>query len=321
MRVDLHRDVFKADGFELIITLMRLFVEDRHQWFVNPDDIDDVVAYFLEHAPTKAIVYSDLARKSLVAQSRPAPVFSAPLKVLSESLADHVADLSRPARVVVENRTADGAFIVAIAHVFAAADILRAHTEGWFEFVQSGGSGEIHKVVLAELGTFRKVARVTFLLDSDRGTADQVSKYEKVLSDLQKLGIKGHVLKYREMENYIPNRALAAIPWPKRKQSKLSARITCLKGLTPEQRAFVDIKHGFSREKSNNWPRQIEAAREKMYPAKVRRELSSGFGDGLSELLQQEAATGKIAAADFDSLGPGTCDELRALLALIRDII
>lgn len=321
MRVDLRRDAFTVDDFELIIMLMRLFVEDRHQWLVNLDDIDEVAAYFTEHAPTKAMVYHDLARKSLVEQSRPAPVSGVPLKVTSESLGDHVADLSRPAKLVVENQTADGAFIIAVAHVFAAADVVRACAEGWLEFVQGGGSGEVHKVVLAEHRAFRRVARVIFLLDSDRGTSDHVSKYERVQSGLLELGIRGHVLKYREIENYIPNRVLAAVPWPMRKQSALSAKINCLRELAPKQRAYIDIKHGFSKEKPDLWSPQVRVAREEMYSAEVRRQLSAGFGADLTELLMREAVAGNLTEEDFDSLGPGTCDELQALLRLIRDII
>lgn len=321
MRVELDQDLFTSDGHEPIIALMWMFVEGRHQWHVDPDGEAQILAYFEEHSPTKALAYADLMRKSVVERGRSAPPVNEPLRVTSANLYDHVTDLNRPAKIVVENEGGDGSFIRAIAHVFEAPDLLRALKEGWLEFAYGGGGGEVPKVVHTECERFRRVPRVAFLLDSDRGTAGHSSKNEAAGRALNDLGVPGIVLKFREVENYVPTRILAAVPVSRRQHSDRDVRLRCLRELLPEQRGFVDIKHGFAKEKPGLWPPHIVADREILYSPTIRINLRDGFGERLAELLEREAAAGNVRAADFDSLGPGVCDELRALLALIEAIV
>ncbi|MCK2213030.1 hypothetical protein MF672_004350 [Actinomadura sp. ATCC 31491] len=321
MRVELAGGAFTEDRFELIVTLIRLFAESRHEWVVTPDQFEIVRAYFQEHAPTRAQAYALMAQKGAVSQAWSAgPATLRPVvSVTYDSMPDHVEDLTRPARLVVENQEGDGAFVLALAHVFEAGQVIRAHGNRWLEFVQGGGSGEVPKVVASEAATFRRVKRVAFLFDSDRMVPGEASKHEKAVAALGELGVPGHVLRFREAENYVPNRVLAAIAGPRR---ELAARIDALKKLDPHQRGHFDFKHGF-------WDRKkacpaVPDAQKDLYaplPDHVMAALRNGFGENLTVILEREARAGKLKEADFEALGPEVVAELKGLLALLQEII
>ncbi|MEU5865727.1 hypothetical protein ABZ815_31465 [Nonomuraea sp. NPDC047529] len=321
MKIELTSEAFTDEAFELIIELMRYFIESRHDWVVAPEQLGHVNAYFRQYAPKKAQAYALMAEKGMVSQawagSTASP--SRTVRISGESLSDHVSDLGRPARFVVENQEGDRAFILALAYVFGTDEIVKAWTKNWLEFVQGGGSGEVPKVVKTEGEAFRRVKRVAFLLDSDRLTPEEPSRHQGALARLAELGVTGHILRFREAENYLPNGVLAAV---RASQPELTAKIDCLKALSVEQRGYFDFKNGF-------WDRRLECARVPevqaelfhSLPDRVRVGLRHGFGEGLTLILEQEAKAGKLKRSDFDALGPDVCEELQSLLALVRDII
>jgi hypothetical protein len=322
MRVELDPDVMSDDDFDDVFALLRLFAEDRHDWLViDPNQPDTIHAYLVKHAPHRAEVYGTLARKAFqnnMWRTEGGP-HARDVKVSRESAKDHLWDLGRPARFVVENREGDGAFLLAVAHIFGDSKVIRANRKRWLEFVQSGGSGEVPKVVRNEISAFLRVQRVGFLFDGDHLTPDEQSKHESSAAALRSEGALGHVLSLREIENYVPNRILAAVPASGKERKELYSRIRHIKKLTMQQRAHFDMKHGFSRQK----PQQA-AAQAVLYAsldAQTRASLNDGFGEGLPKLLMREAEADNVTEADFETLGPGICDELRGLLALLRQII
>ncbi|MBG0813846.1 hypothetical protein [Planomonospora sp. ID82291] len=321
MRVEIGGDAFTEDGFGLIVTLMQHFVESRHIWVVDPGQLDLVDGYFRDHAPKRSQTYGLLARKGLVSQAWTGTAGSRPrtVTITGESLADHVWDLGKSARFVVENQEGDRAFVLALAHVFDADGIVEACAKGWLEFVQGGGSGEVPKVVKNEGSSFRRVKRVAFLLDSDRLTPGAPSKHDSAVEKLSESGLAGHVLRFREAENYVPNRVLAAAAG---RRGELASRIDCLKSLNPDQRAHFDFKNGFSdrRNKCVSIP-DVQRELYGQLSEQMKIGLRNGFGEGLTLLLEREAKAGNIDESDFSALGPAVCQELRELLALIREII
>ncbi|GAB3980409.1 hypothetical protein GCM10029978_078390 [Actinoallomurus acanthiterrae] len=322
MKVELAADVFTEDGFELIVTLLQYFSQDRHEWVVDMHHVPLMEEYFGEQAPKRADVWLQLARKGMVSETWTAePSRRAKVTVTRESLADHVDDLGSAARLVVENGEGDGAFVLAIAHVFGAGKVVKAKECHWLKFVQGGGSGEVPKVARKEHEDFKRTSRVTFLLDSDRMTPDEPSKHEPVADELRDAGINGHILRFREAENYVPNRILAAALVPEQR-SVVAERIRHLKTLTPEQRAHFDMKKGFADRKREGF--EIPPEQQDLYaslPEPSRVVLRLGFGDGLTAILLREAEAGNLGEEDFAALGPEVCDELRAILDLVQRIL
>lgn len=247
MRFELSADVFTDDGFEHIAFLIRYFSEGRHEWIVGMPQLSAIEDYFREQVPKRAEVWIALARKATVSEVWTAgPARPDGMTITRKSLADDVHDLGLAARVVLENGDGDGDFVLAIAYVLGAERITKAKERHWLKFVHGGGSGEVPKVVRREHEEFRRTIRVTFLLDSDRMTPEERSKHEAAVEELRDVGIHGHVLRYREIENYVPNRVLAAATVPRPREVPLTERIDSLKTLTCDQRAHFDMKKGFA---------------------------------------------------------------------------
>ncbi|GAA1546531.1 hypothetical protein GCM10009678_31440 [Actinomadura kijaniata] len=324
MRVELSANVFTDGNFELLTRLIGYFIEARHDWIADDNETLVVMdGYFRRHAPVRAQVWSSLVRKEPTRQvwsaGRPEPPT---VRVTHESLPEHVEDLSATARVVLENKGGDGDFLLAVAHVFRAERIIEAKERRWLKFVQGGGSGEVPKVVRDECADFRRVKRVVFLLDSDRWTPGEPSKHEKAVAELRAEGVHGHILRFREIENYVPNCILAAVAVPRQQRREFDERLKSLRGLVPEQRAHFDMKKGFhdSRTQAARVPdeqRQLYGSLRQTTVVALRK----GFGDGLTALLLREAKAGRLKEEDFGDLGPGVCDELREILALIERIV
>ncbi|WP_067482822.1 hypothetical protein [Actinomadura hibisca] len=324
MRVELSADTFDGDGYELLVILVHYFLEGRHDWVVvDPADLDVMDAYFQKHAPTRAADWSELARLGLASQEWTSTAPQPPdVTVTRENLSDLVHDLGASARVVVENREGDRDFLLAVAHVFGAQTIIDACEQRWLKFVQGGGSGEVPKVVRDEATEFRHLKRVVFLLDSDRWTPTEPSKHEQVVAELRAEGICGHILHFREVENYVPNHVLAAVTVPKQQRGEHDKRMQSLRTLIPEQRAYFDMKKGFQARKTPG--PEVPSEQQELYaslPGTTVVALRKGFGDDLTGLLLQEAKAGKLKERDFAELGSGVCDELREILALIDRII
>ncbi|ROO83054.1 hypothetical protein EDD29_0543 [Actinocorallia herbida] len=323
MRVEVASDAFTTGGFEDVVTLMRYFTEDRHDWVVDPRQLPAIECFFSEHTPSRASTYTRFARKASVSArawtSSRRRERADTISVTADSLADHTADLGRSAKVVVENGDADRSFLLAVARVFGRERVIAAERKSWLEFTHSGGGGELPKRARHEAAGFRLLRRVVFVFDGDRMTPNERSKHEKVAADLRKDAIEGHILIRREVENYIPTKVLAAV---KGRQSALTTRISLLKSLIPEQRAHIDIKNGFADKKTKQ--AVVPAAQAELFatlpPATVKG-LREGFGEGLPQLLEREVEAGNVKESDFAALGSEVCEELKALLALIDRII
>ncbi|MFI6517321.1 hypothetical protein ACIBF1_17325 [Spirillospora sp. NPDC050679] len=322
MRVELSADVFGVDAYTPLVVLVYYFLEGRHDWVVvDPADLDVMDAYFAEHAPSKAADWSELARLGLTSQEWTSTAPLPPdVTVTRENLRDLVHDLGAAARVVVENQAGDGAFLLAIAHAFGVTKIHEAKAKGWLKFVQGGGSSEVPKVARSEAADFRRLKRVVFLLDSDRLTPGERSTHEKKAAQLLAEGIEGHILRFREAENYVPDHVIAAAPH--RDREALKERVENLRDLIPEQRAHFDMKKGFRKRGTDE--AMIPLAQQELYRSLHETTvvaLGEGFGDRLTTVLLQEAEDGNLTEDDFASLGAEVCDELRTLLALIQKII
>jgi hypothetical protein len=137
-----------------------------------------------------------------------------------------------------------------------------------------------------------------------------IGKGDEVAKLLKEQGVNVHVLHLREAENYVPNRVLATLG----KRRETSRRLDALKRLTPDQRGHFDMKHGFRA--------GIPDAQATLYadlPVDVMTRLSSGFGERVLEALAAQADA--LDETDFEGVGPGVAEELRSILAMLREIV
>ncbi|MEU8128730.1 hypothetical protein AB0B68_16065 [Micromonospora sp. NPDC049049] len=317
MRVELTADVFvdvgdPADQFDPtdLYVLLRCFPDRRHDWVTNYGVVAAVEAYLPKHLPDLADTYVALARDAMVQQAWTGTTQQRDLvRVGRADLADHSADLCRPAVLVVENSSSDGGFLHTVACALRHERVLTALERAWLEVHSAGGSGEVPRVAREHAVRYRRLVRVVALLDSDSLIPGQRTPNHDQAEKLAAEEIAVHVLALREAENYVPHRVLAGIGKPKQASQKLSL----LRRLTPQQRGHLDMKTGLGKRK----PEAVEKQKELFegLDLAVQLGLHDGFGKNLLERLAEYRE--QLTERDFATLGDEVVAELRTMLDLI----
>lgn len=322
MRVELTADIFAepadpADRYDPhdLHALLRCFHDDRHEWVTSVEVVEAVRAYLPSRLPELADTYASIAEDAMVkayawtGTSQRQDV----VRVGRADLADHTADLCRPAVVVVENSGSDAGFLTTVAHAFRHDRILTALARSWLEIHSAGGSGEVPRVAREHAARYRRLVRVVAVFDSDSLIPGQRTGNHDSADQLATANVAVHVLVRREAENYVPHRVLARIG----RQREASRKLTLLKRLTPQQRAHIDMKYGFGKAK----PAEVATQQElfgSLDPV-VRRALYDGFGKNLLERFAEHRE--QLTEDDFTALGDEVVAELRRLLDLIASRI
>jgi len=313
MRVELTTAVFDADEHvEDVLTLLKRFAAGRHRWVVEPTQVKAVESFLDRHYPTLAASYKDLARQSARQRAYSTPGAPAPLRVSADDFADYMADLERPAVVMVENDASDGGFIKAIACVFKDGVIVTAIENEWLVIDHGGGTAGLFRRASDKHSRFRRVSRVAVVLDSDRRLPGDPPDKHADIERLRADGIKVHVLRLREIENYIPDKVLRELP----RQVKPLPKVAALGRLTKEQRGHYDMKSGF---KNGVVPPEQRPLYDGV-PQDVINDLADGFGRKVIETFLEHAA--ELTEEDFRTdVGPDAPEELRAMLEMLREIV
>ncbi|WP_405695883.1 hypothetical protein OHA99_13375 [Streptomyces coelicoflavus] len=345
MRIEIPVDLFKDregnENTELVLKLIRFFREARHEWEVSPRDVDVVKEFFERHAPTFAQVYLLLAQKASGKSYAWAPRDngSGVVRVSRETLNSDVRDLERPALLIVENASYDWQMIEALANLLGCQDVVQAKEANRLEVYNGGGKDGAIRHAVEQLEKFTRTKRVVLVIDSDSfHPGEQTASHEKA-STVERQGGRTHVLRFREMENYIPNRVLARQAKKSRAQAGMAKRLDSLKKLSADQRAHFDMKYGFKAKlprgslNADRKPRHsgrlgkifhVPSEHRGLYDDVHERDLiilCEGFGTDLPGLFFQEVRAGGISEADLNGLGLEATQELRSMFGKIRNVI
>ncbi|GAA3492443.1 hypothetical protein [Streptomyces cremeus] len=341
MRVEIPVDLLKHrqgdENAELILKLIAFFREARHEWVISPRDVDAVHAFLERHVPVLAQSYLLLAQKASMAQAwMPHGGTTGVVRVAGETLAADLRDLERQAVLVVENAIYDWQMIEALARLLGCEDVIDAKEDSRLGVYNGGGKDGATRHAVDQAMQFSRIKRVVLVIDSDSfHPADRTGNHEKAEA-VAREGVSSHVLSFREMENYIPNRVLARQPKKSIGMSSMAKRLESLKKFQPNQRAHFDMKHGF-KGKTQKGPDQkgrhsgvagatyvIPPRHGDLYDEVAEQDLvtlQEGFGTDLPGLFLQEVMRGGISERDLDGLGPGAKQELQAMFEMIRGVI
>jgi len=181
MRVEIDHEIFRTPNprkpeIQAVFRLLETFDTGRHDWVIDPFEVDDFAAFAPSHFPSLAGTYASMAR--LASKRATAWTGSGRHKTVvvdSASLVDLAADLSQSAVVVVEDLPSDGDhFLETLREVFGGKRLQQAYHEQWLEVIHSGGTGRMPNVAAAAAKRFRRLVRVMAFLDSDRLTLDGI---------------------------------------------------------------------------------------------------------------------------------------------------
>ncbi|GAA2250577.1 hypothetical protein GCM10010232_43130 [Streptomyces amakusaensis] len=335
--VDLLKDRQGDENAELILKLIAFFREARHEWVISPHDVDAFQAFLQRHVPTLAQIYLLLAQKASMAQAwAPRSGAAGVIRMAGETLTGDIRDLERPAVLVVENAVYDWQMIEALARLLGCEDVIDAKEGSRLGVYNGGGKDGAIWHAVDQAAKFSRIKRVVLVIDSDSfHPADRTGNHEKADSAARE-GVSSHVVSFREMENYIPNRVLARQPKKVVGMPSMAKRLESLKALLPEQRAHFDMKHGFKGKPQKGAGQKGRHARQAgtaysvpsrhgdLYGGVAERDLitlQEGFGTDLPDLFLQEVMRGGISERDLDGLGLGAKQELKSMFEKIRSVI
>lgn len=229
--------------------------------------------------------------------------------------------------------------IEAVARLLGCEDIVASKEAGHLDVYNGGGKDGASRYAVDQVAKFSRIKRVVLVIDSDSFCPGERTNNHKQADFLVQKGGSSHVLSFREMENYIPNRVLARQPNNSVAQAAMAKRLESLKKLSAEQRAHFDMKYGFKGkvkkrlESSRGKPRRsgkvaktyhVPPNHRGLYDGVGERDLiilQEGFGTDLPGLFLQEVQRGGISEKDVDGLALGATSELRLMLEKIRSVI
>jgi hypothetical protein len=281
MRLDIEPEIFASDERVALIKLLDLAVEGQHDW--RPTLSVAFQADELAHdLPPEQV---EFIQKTLKQAANPVPPAPAVAIVTVGNLRVMLADLSKPARLVVENELGDGGFVRAMAAALGDERVVEAVDRLWLEFGNGGGYGQIPELAAKACKRFVLVVRVGALFDSDREIPRQRSPRHDSFEKARAVGVPElHMFTWRMVENYVPFRV-----WERHFPAKQEL-IDMLRAMLPDKRGYLNLKKQFG-QRSMPKPQEL-------------------IPEGI--VLSEE---------DFAELGPDVVPELRELLAKIHRIL
>ncbi|WP_278551775.1 hypothetical protein [Elizabethkingia bruuniana] len=354
MWIKIAKDIFEnADfkGLNYIYSVLSWFPKTipRYKIFIDQQTVEQTENY-------QIFVKSDLNFKNLIDQQFNEFIQSQP----SNSKVDYIVTnqkgincfnieesiryFSQPISIILENNKNDAYFIKAIINHFDSSNILAEYLEnGWIKFENAGGCSNVKNFIEGELKAFEDIAsrnqKETFhyykafvLLDSDLEFPSQNQKpqYTTLIDYLKTIDIgseKFHLLEKRMMENYMPDEVFLALRDEYRSKNgkkELLAWISSYLSLTDEQKDFINIKDGFSKEKNVKGERIIKPEVKYLYSTVVGQNYTNidngfrypDFKNSFSELFHKSDRINKASLKRR-----ANSEELTIILQKIKKLI
>lgn len=278
MWIEISKDVFEESdikGLNYIFQILSWFPKtiSRYNVFINLDEIKHTDNY-------KKIKLSDINFDEYVEQQFNDFILSNPrnnkrdFTITNKSGASNfnieeaIRYFNQPLSIVLENNKNDAYFIKALFCHFDSSGVLSEYVEnGWIKFENAGGCTNVKNFIEGELKSFEDLAsrnnrnphdyyRGFIFLDSDKEFLSQPQKnqYNNLIAFFNAIGIdaqKYHVLEKRMMENYMPDEVFKELKDLYRgnpRKQNLVDWINAYLNLSHEQKDFLNIKSGFSKE-------------------------------------------------------------------------
>lgn len=148
--------------------------------------------------------------------------------------------LDSPLYIVVENKDSDGKFIRNIYNYFSQNKFEKMEKDNKIQIIHGSGGN-----VKLSIEAFTNPCRLLGIVDSDKKYPDDSIGQKKDKQELIKIcnerGFHLIILERREIENYIPDKAIKK--WKPKSGSKIS-EINQYFLLNEKQKSYFDIKHG-----------------------------------------------------------------------------
>lgn len=172
---------------------------------------------------------------------------------------------SSPVRIILENNKNDSEFINAIMKYLDGPDKFKCFVDnGWVVFGNAGGCGNVLNFIEGEMRAFETISlannrnredyfRGIVILDSDKNHPnDHATKYNNVISELNRMNIPYHITEKRAMENYMPENVIYDLV-PTYNVNGIPNWVNAYKNLSSsDQKDYLNIPDGFPKDGAGN---------------------------------------------------------------------
>lgn len=222
-------------------------------------------------------------------------------KVFSRSEA--IRYLLQPLSLLVENSLNDAYFLRALFNAFdKEGALLIAYNNNWLQFDNAGGCTNVENYINAQVAHFQgktKFLRYWVMLDGDKRYSTQVvSKYNKLVKQLEDWNIEYHILDKRCMENYMPTKAIELL-----KNKVNEDWINAYLSLSENQKDYLNIGGGFIKDLSTEDQKKAKEKEAKLSSKDKKRKKQSYVRNLLDPLQKKEYDN--VTPAHFKALEGG----------------
>lgn len=236
--------------------MMSFFDEGRHIWFIEDEEEIFNSEWFKENTPAKQKMIKENIEKFITNYEYERNYYlSIPLYKIDdiEEQSEAKKILQAPLHILTEGNS-DRVFLEKVIDIFAksknvfAINIQNALQDGW-AIIVGGGGNTWEKEMNNYFSKYGKY-RIFVFADSDKlYPTHESDKKESVEKPCKRKGISFHVLYKREIENYLPLKALEVFA---KEINKTSVYLEFEK-LGLDERDFYDLENGFKAGEDRNF--------------------------------------------------------------------
>lgn len=255
MIVAIHHELFSLENHLWVESMMSFFYEERHTWFIEDEEKIFQSEWFLENTPKKQQIIRENIEKFISHYENERnyylrlPLFS--VKVEDKENARTI--LQAPLYIIGEGAS-DRDFLTLLIGKFAkiknpfALQLENAIQNHWAIII--GGGGNTWEKEKNHLYSKYGKNRIFVFSDSDKlYSTHESDKQKSVEKTCYKKGVLFHTLYKREIENYLPLKALQLFAYDIGK----SAIYEEFEKLSTDERDFYDMENGFKAGESRNF--------------------------------------------------------------------
>lgn len=278
MWIEIKKDIFEKADFKTINFIIQIITWypsgsiPRYQLLLNPRNstirnsnnwrqLPNIDKELIQRKFENAVMSQSITKGQYIItskQSRKANEFN---------IEEAIRFLLSPVSIVLENSLNDRYFMEAIFYCFGKKingknKLLEFVNNGWIQFVNAGGCGNIKNYYKGVLKTYEKLASMNgkntwdylkcfVLIDSDKIHPEATIDQARLKEDLETEGVQVHILEKRAMENYMPDEVILQIPHEQADFKKSQDWVNVYINLTNEQKDFLNYKNGFSSDADN----------------------------------------------------------------------
>ncbi len=306
MLIELKSNLFaKKSNLQEVNQLLGLFSDrNRYDYFCEFTEILDS-ELFLNLPHTEREIAEQHYNRVIQESSVPNYTVSEETSETEFNILEAKRFFNQPLIIILENSLNDGFFVDSLLSVFEeeGSEIRRQKQNGWVEYGNAGGCGNIKNFIEARKSNFlflpkkeHNYLRLYVLIDSDKRYPNDTSVSRVKLEEyLGENNVPFHILEKREIENYIPDEIIGTIVGH-------DEYINAYKALNPIPKDYFDVEKGFQNKNRNKLDENIlnlfqdlsdksyKALKNKMNYKNIKSEFPKLFLNATKDQLKQRTA-------------------------------